>query len=308
MGILQRGAAMLSAASLLGACAAPSTSLSVNDAELGSPNLAYPSFQANGANLNSSTLRAAGAVVPTTAYPVEIGPLAPGEYVAEYATNFQRLFSGQVETQRATASFRVREPSGCFSFNRPSGGVPFAWNNLQGWSAGGYYVAGTSTPASQTCSPSYHVADTYGSESPDPADGNGGVRLFIYANCLRTPAVNNNQWHTDFSSPDLSAYPKWQGISGFSFAIRTSRMSGVNPQVQSIVTVRKADGTVATIAEGTQANRVFHPVTGTYQTISSPISIPAGATVMGARVRIFGTLPLMPPDFEIDVDNFCPVP
>lgn len=308
MNAFARCAALCAVVVLAGACAAPSTSLSVGDADVGTPNPAYPSFRANGANLLFSELRAAGAVVTSNAYPVEVGPLAPGEYLAEYTTQFRRLFSSQVETQRASASFRVREPDGCFSFNRPAGNVPFVWNKLQGWSVDRYYVAGTGTLASPTCSPPYHVTDAYGSEAPDPADGNGGVRLFHYANCLRTPAVNNTQWHNDFNSPELSAYPKWQGISGFRFAIRTSRTGGVNPQVQAILLVRKPDGTTGTFAEGTQANRVFHPLTGTYQTISSPISIPAGSTVTGARIRVFGTLPLAPPDFEIDVDNICPVP
>ncbi len=292
----------------LAACAPLSPDLRIADVQGGSPAVAEFGINPNTATINSSRLRIYGVFDPfqsprvvvdqaSPSSPSTLGVLAPGTYFGAMEWTYQRLFSGTPETiNSSSASFQVIEPNGCFSFNfTPAPPGAANWTaGTQGWTASQYFVADSNVLASQTAWPVIQPL-------------NNQLNLLVNANALRANSTVP-LWRTDLRTPSLENNAPWQTAQGMRFSIGANRYSNLNLQSQSILTVRNPDGSFTLFAEGTQANRVFNPITGTAQ-VSSPIALPPGSKVVGATVRIFGVLPLPAgPDISIMLDDVCPLP
>jgi len=289
------------------ACAPLSPDLRISDVQVGNPATDDYGINANTATIVGTKLVVQGPIDPNQSpnrvnqinppNPAPLGILPPGRYFGVVTWDYKRLFSGNVETiNSSSVDFQVVEPNGCFSFNfssRPA--VAGAWTpSTQGWSTSQYFIGDTNVLASQTSRAQIYPL-------------NDQIVVNVIPNVLRTPSTVP-QWRTDVGSPSLEKNAPWQTTQGLQYYIGANFYSGANLKAQSILVVRKADGTVALFAEGTQTNRVFHSIAQWTQ-ITSPIPLPPGSTVLGAIVRIFGLMPLPPgPDIKITIDDICPVP
>lgn len=307
MSHLFRTATLLALPLAIIGCAPLNPSLKIDDAPVGGAASAESGINSNTATILGSSLLITGPVDPNQANnrirlsnpgsPADLGVLPPGRYFGNMQWSYQRMFSGTPETINASSvDFQVLEPDGCFTFNfgAPPPGAG-AWTpSTQGWSASQFFVGDTDVLASQTAIPGLSPL-------------NNQLDLLIHPNALRASSTVP-LWRTDVQSPSLEKNAAWQTATGIQYWISASRYTNLNLQVQSILRVRKADGTIALFAEGMQGNRVFYPI-NTWSPVVSPIALPAGSTVVGAIIRIFGLLPLPTgPDINIKLGSICPKP
>lgn len=307
MSCLIRNSVFLALPLALLGCAPLNPTLNIDDVPVGNGASATFGITSNTASIIGSSLLITGPVDPNQAVnrfrlnnpasPADLGVLPPGRYLGNMTWTYKRLFSGTPETINAsTADFQVREPNGCFRFNfsAPPAGATSWTPGTQGWAASQFYVGDTSVLASTSAVPAiYPYAEQ--------------LRMVVHPNALRTPSTVP-LWRTDVQSPSLENNPGWQNAQGIQYWISADRYSNLNLQVQSILHVRKADGTTALFAEGTQTTRIFHPIAQWTQVVS-PIPLPPGAKILGASIRIFGLLPLPAgPDIVFTLDDICPVP
>lgn len=298
--------AMLAAAALFGAtaCAPLNPQLRIADTSQGSPPAAEFSINWNTATSMGTQLTIRGpqqaftgnlATPQTLADPVSPASLAvlqPGVYFGDMRWDYRRLFSGATESTSANAGFQVMEPGGCFSFGFASPNS----TNAQGWSFGKYYRGETDLLASQTGQAQMLLA-------------NSQMTMLVVPNELRLPSTEPF-WRADMDSPSLESNPGWTNAQGVSFDVGTRYATQADQlKVQPVLTVRKADGTVAKFAEIDAAgNRVFRSL-GQWTNESVPIPLPAGSRVLHVALRIWGALPLPAGQtIQITVDNVCPRP
>lgn len=297
----------LASALALSACAPINPALRIDSVVVGSPASASFSIDPNTATMRGSRLVVRGPVDPNQngiridvadpASPLALGVLPPGRYSGELSWRYQRLFSGTPESISASpADFQVMEPGGCFSFNfgsPPANAVNWT-PNTQGWSASRFMQGDSDVPVPLPATPGL----TVGSEQ---------LVASVPADPLNWPTPRTLR-HTDIQSPPLASNPAWQAARGLRYAVGGTPYASLDLRVQSILVVRKADGSTEKFAEGTPENRVFHRV-GNWTAVTSPIPLPPGSTVVGAIVRVFGMLPLPPGnDVRVILDDICPLP
>ncbi len=298
--------ATLVVAALFGAtaCAPLNQQLRIDDAPQGSPARAEFSINWNTATSMGTQLTIRGPqqaftgslATPQTlvdpASPANLVLLSPGVYYGNMNWDYRRLFSGTTESKSASASFQVLEPNGCFSFDFASANSI----NAQGWSFDKYYLGETTTLASQTGQAQMQLA-------------NNQMTMFVVPNELRLPSTEPF-WRVDMNSPALEANPGWANAQGVSFDVGARfATQAAQLKVQPVLTVRKADGTVAKFAEIDAAgNRVFRSL-GQWTNESVGIPLPAGSRVLNVALRVWGAMPLPPgQSIQITFDNVCPRP
>ena len=121
---------------------------------------------------------------------------------------------------------------------------------------------------------------------------------------------NENFWKFDFKSPDLTDIKSWNKIKGTVIKI------GANApiQIQPIITYKKENGDIVSQIITDSDNNdaiVFHEIGDTsfsYHDIFSDFVIPAKATILNFRVRVFGRpIDTLYPEAFVSLDTVCPL-
>jgi hypothetical protein len=188
-------------------------------------------------------------------------------------------------------SLSVLEPVGCFDFRNQS---------LQGVTVKGFFDADTTTivtPAKVT--PAWSSVGFFGLNATDGS-------VFLDLSGAHPPSANqvDEFYRFDVVSPDLSANQNWQNLTGVSFRFMSTNSEAYF--LHAVVRARKPDGSIALFTQ-TDANGVplTAPALGdTFQTMIDRVAMPAGSTVVGVDVRVFGDPELNPPN--LFVDAICP--
>lgn len=193
----------------------------------------------------------------------------------------------------ANRAVNVALPAGCFLFQNQS---------LQGFAARGFFNADTSTIVTPANFNPQWLA-SFGVLNANSSDGS----FFLNLQGAQPPAASqvNGFYRFDIVSPDLSTNSAWQGgVTGVSFRYQATQLGALN--LHAVLHVRKADGTTAVF---TQFNADGTPLTsaafaGSFQTMVDHVTLPAGSTVTGVDVRVFGQPGNILPSLMFDA--ICP--
>jgi hypothetical protein len=195
----------------------------------------------------------------------------------------------QVTSASVTKGLSVGVPAGCFTFPNHS---------LQSFSVAGFFNADTNNKiAPQTFFPQWNAFGFLGT-----SDGS----FFLNTDGTQPPPANQtpDSYRFDIVSPDLSTNTSWQGITGLSF--RYFIQSG-DAFLHAVVRVRNADGSLGLVTQTDSATGIplMSPgIAGGFETMVEHVQIPAGATVVGADVRVFMDPGAHSPDLLVDL--ICP--
>lgn len=120
--------------------------------------------------------------------------------------------------------------------------------------------------------------------------------------------ASSNYWRFDFISPDLTSIKSWKKIKGSAVNVGAN----VPVLIQPMVTYRKENGDVRSlVVVNSSGEPIFDDVGDaifSYKDVFSNLNVPAKATILNFRVRVFGR-PIDTAGHEafVAVNTVCPI-
>jgi hypothetical protein len=191
-----------------------------------------------------------------------------------------QLTSTTTTDQETISAIDIRQPRGCFSFEKPT--------DTEGWTTEGFFESA--------------------------ASGNPGVTIYapinfqnrLFVGIGAAQALNTDFVGFDLKSPDLTANDNWKDLHGVSYVMQSNAEAHIVPYIL----VRAHDGTnVKRVNLNAQGGPLFltHDVGPTNVGVSD-IQLEKGDVVVAVKLRVWlrRTSIGSPSDSFFSIDSICP--